>query len=224
MLIPRLLSYSATYLARLTGRWLPDVLWRVPTSTRTAYLTFDDGPSVRGTPALLDLLARYDARATFFLLGRHAEERPELVKRLIAAGHTIGNHTHNHPDAWRTPADDVRASLVRAGEALQRISNTDLSFMRPPYGRFTRAMRDWCTGVRQRMVLWDVMPGDFYPGASSEFIERFVVRFTRPGSVIVLHDNPKFLDVTLPALEGILRRLSADGWRFEALSAAPAEK
>lgn len=213
-------AYLATTLARTVASWMPDILFRVPETERVLYLTFDDGPTPKGTPFLLDLLDRYEAKATCFLIGRHAERYPDLVRALDQAGHTIGNHTFTHPDAWRTRSDLVRDDLERCTTLLESMQGRSICWMRPPYGRFTRAMRRWCGEQGQRMVLWDTLPADYLPSARMETILHRSTRWIRPGSVIVLHDNPKFHPVTLPAVERMLERLSDDGWTFKALPAS----
>ncbi|WP_022835369.1 polysaccharide deacetylase family protein [Salisaeta longa] len=207
----------ATHGLRLVHRFFPDVLWRTDDRERVAYLTFDDGPTPDITPKLLDLLARYEAKATCFLVGRHAEAHPALVRDLHAAGHTLGNHTYTHPDAWRTPHERVAGELVRTTRVIEDCIGARVRHMRPPYGHLTGPMRQWCATHRQRMVLWDVMPGDFLKTATADGVARFVERTVRPGSVIVLHDNPICDQVALPALKRMLETLTAAGWRFEAL-------
>ncbi len=212
-----LTNFVGTTVPRLLARRFPDLLWRLPTSERLAYLTFDDGPTTVMTRPLLDLLARFDVQASFFLLGSYAAQHPHLVRDLQAAGHTIGNHTFTHPDAWRAPETQVLEELESTTKLLEDQLGAALRWMRPPYGRFTRSMRSWCLARRQRMTMWDVMPGDFLPSASIAKIERRILRQVRPGSIIVLHDNPKAEHVTPPALENVLRVLQGEGWQFAAL-------
>ena len=209
-----------TYLPRFAARFFPDACWRrIPArpADRPVYLTFDDGPTPEMTPVLLTLLERYDARGTFFLIGRNAERQPHLVRRIHAAGHQIGSHTYSHPDAWCTSSGKLLHELDRTSILLRRITGEPVSLMRPPYGHFTRPMQTWCLTHRQQLTMWDVMPGDFLRWTSSRRVARRVLALVRPGSIIVLHDNPDTKDVTLEALEIILRRLTAEGWRFPAL-------
>src|SRR5690606_32492249 len=101
---PVMIPTLATHVPRAAARFFPDLLWRVRTDARTVYLTFDDGPTTALTLPLLELLDRFNARASFFLLGKHAALLPDAVREIAAAGHTIGNHTYTHPGAWLTPA------------------------------------------------------------------------------------------------------------------------
>lgn len=201
---------------RTAAYLLPDLLWRRNDGSRTLYLTFDDGPD-ESTPALLDLLARHEVPALFFLIGAHARRRPDLVRAIRDAGHAVGQHTDTHPDAWRTPAVTVAAEMDRATATLEDTLGQPVRWMRPPYGHVTFSMRAWCRARAQRIVMWDVMPGDFLSSATSEAIVRRVVGLSRPGSIIVLHEGGHARTVTPPALERILPYLPADGYRFAAL-------
>ena len=216
-MLDRVVPYAATHGLRPVQDFFPDMLWRIDTSEPVAYLTFDDGPTLEMTTGLLDTLARYDARATFFLIGHHAERHPSLVRDLHDAGHAIGNHTFTHPNAWVTPQRNVRLQLSNTTMLLEDLTGAPVDVMRPPYGKFTGAMRTWCAERRQRMVMWDVMPGDFLDSATADRVARFVLRTVRPGSIIVLHDNPICQHVTPSALNTILETLSGEGWTFEAL-------
>ncbi|HET6568147.1 MAG TPA: polysaccharide deacetylase family protein [Rhodothermales bacterium] len=202
------------------ARFLPDLLWRVDTPSRTAFLTFDDGPTDVLTQPILDVLERYAARACFFLVGSHAARLPSAVQDLLRAGHVIGNHTFTHPDAWRTPPERLVAELDRTTATLEDLTGTAVRFMRPPYGHFTGEMRQWCKSRGQLLTMWDVMPGDFLAGATPQKLERFILKHIRPGSVIVLHDNPKARLAMPPALENVLRILTREGWQFPALDPA----
>ncbi|HHP7239606.1 polysaccharide deacetylase family protein [Longibacter sp.] len=213
------IPYLATHGLRPFQRFFPDMLWRmdVPEGDRVAYLTFDDGPHPKITGRLLDVLEKHGARATFFLVGANAESHPQLVKDLSAAGHAVGNHTFTHPDAWTLSACDLTGELDRTTQSLEQIVGRHVRVMRPPYGHPTGTMRRWCDAHRQRMVMWDVMPGDYLRTATHRDVERFVVRHTRPGSIIVLHDNPICEDLTPRALDNMLSDLTAEGWSFPAL-------
>ncbi|PEN15017.1 polysaccharide deacetylase family protein [Longibacter salinarum] len=211
--------YVATYGLRPVQRFFPDMLWRMDArdGDNVAYLTFDDGPNATVTRELIDVLDRHEAHATFFLVGSNAADRPDLVRDLVAANHTVGNHTFTHPDAWTVTADTLRAELDRTTETIQQITGERVRVMRPPYGHPTSVMRRWCDAHRQRMVMWDVMPGDYLRTATERSIHDFVLQTIRPGSIIVLHDNPICESITPAALDSMLSVLRHDGWRFPAL-------
>ncbi len=213
-----LVTLIGTSLPRAVARWYPDVTWRVPTDERVAFLTFDDGPHPGLTDRIASVLDRHDGRASFFLLGSKAQRHPSLVRGLVDAGHTAGNHTFSHFDAWRADPSSVLDDLEHATDILETIAGTNISWMRPPYGRFTRSMRNWCRHRRQTMTMWDVGTGDYLQRVTGEHVLRHVETYIRPGSVIVLHDNPCCADTTPEALDRLLERMMGQGWRFEALS------
>ena len=164
-----LVAYGAAYpRAQLFG----------PTLCRTASprqlaITFDDGPNPAITPQLLDLLARYDARATFFLIGRYVRQSPELVREIAARGHAIGNHTETHANLfWCGPAR-LRAELGRCQEAIASVLGAPPLLLRPPYG-FRSPLLDAAAraaGIR-RVVMWTLLPHDWYPQLAEPLIRR----------------------------------------------------
>ena len=212
------LPYFATHGLRLLAPLAPALCTRGPARSgeRIAYLTFDDGPTPQMTGRLLDVLDRHEARATHFLVGANAHRRPDLARALCEAGHTLGNHTWTHPDAWRTPAAQVSVELSRTTQRLEDLAQAPVRWMRPPYGHITPALLQWGKKSGQRCAMWDVMPGDFLRAATRRHLVRFVRRTIRPGSLIVLHDN-LIAPHTPAALDGLLHALTAEGWRFEAL-------
>lgn len=206
-----------THIPRWSARFFPDLLWRMPDQEKVAYITFDDGPTDTGTGELLDILQRFGVKATFFLLGYNAEQHPGLVRAIAEAGHTLGNHTYSHPSAWNIKTTELIHELERTTQLIEDLTQRPLEWMRPPYGYFTRAMRQWATTASQRLTMWDVGLGDFLPSATSTQIERRLLRAIRPGSIIVLHDNHNANHITPQALKHTLARLIGEGWRFAAL-------
>lgn len=211
-----MIPHLATIVPRYLHRLYPDLLWRIPSDSRTLYLTFDDGPTSSLTGKILDVLNKYDAKASFFLIGQKALKYPDLVRAIQSAGHTIGNHTYSHPDAWHITREGLISELEKTTRILEDLVQQPVRWMRPPYGRFTQNMRDWCRLEGQRLTMWDVMPGDYLPRVTESRIRSHVVRYARQGSIVVLHDNIKAPD-TPAALNEILNRLGNEGWRFVAL-------
>lgn len=180
-------------------------------------LTFDDGPDPRDTPHLLDLLDRLGVRATFFLIGTRARRHPDLVRAVREAGHTVGQHSDTHADPWRVSRGALALELARATRTLEDQLGEPVRWTRPPYGHLTPRYARWAAAHRQRVALWDVMPGDFLPGQSSDGVHRLLTRYCRPGSVIVLHEGGRSSGVTPDALARWLPEALAAGLRFEAL-------
>ncbi len=157
-------------------------------------LTFDDGPNATWTPRLLEVLAQHDVRATFFMLGNRAAAQPELVRRIAAAGHTIGNHSWSHLNLARTRAALVREELERASDALQQILGAPVRFFRPPYGARRPAVFRIARELGLAPVLWNAMTSDWSEPSAGRIAEQLMKKIDgleRRGRAanIVLHDG-----------------------------------
>ena len=188
-----------------------DLLWHVPTTQREVYFTFDDGPTPGVTEAALDLLRSFDAKATFFCLGKNVESNPELYARISAEGHAIGNHTFDHPDGWKTNQFAYLRNVLLAKTSIES------ALFRPPYGRITPAQ---VTALKNqfRLVMWDVLSADFDSANSPQRCYQNVVENVTPGSIVVFHDSLKAQANMEYALERSLEHLSSEGYIFRALS------
>lgn len=155
--------------------------------SRAIGLTFDDGPNPKITPSLLDLLDRYDARATFFLLGKHVRRFPSLAKDIAELGHTIGNHTDTHPSLTFLSRERITQELVKCEEAIQSATGQQTRWMRPPYG-FRGPHLNGVVKSRggAGVVMWSVSGCDWNPQAAERLIER--LRRVRGGDIVLLHD------------------------------------
>jgi peptidoglycan/xylan/chitin deacetylase (PgdA/CDA1 family) len=187
------------------------LVWKIRTSEKKIYLTFDDGPNKETTGNILDLLHRHGAGATFFLTGRKAGRHPGLVDEIRRRGHTLGNHTFDHLNGWKTSTGAYLDNILKCDE----VTASDL--FRPPYGRLTPAqvkrIRD-----RYAIVLWTVMPGDFDARRSPEEVARNLYRYAEPGSIIVLHDMERAWEKVSHVLPGFLDDFSRRGYTFEPLT------
>ncbi|MFP5208723.1 MAG: polysaccharide deacetylase family protein [Acidobacteriota bacterium] len=157
-------------------------------------LTFDDGPNPAWTPRLLDALARYDARATFFMMGSRAQAQPDLVRRIAAAGHLIGNHSWSHPNLARTAGKRIREELVRTSETLEQMTSAPVRYFRPPFGARRPAVFQIARELGLTPVLWNAMTTDWKESAAERIVDRLtgkIERLRRRGRAanIVLHDG-----------------------------------
>jgi peptidoglycan-N-acetylglucosamine deacetylase len=180
------------------------------------YLTFDDGPDPVYTPRVLELLARYRARATFFVLGRSVAAHPELVRQEFAAGHGVGNHTWSHRRLTTLAGGRLEAEVGATSAAIQRATGAPVRCLRPPYAAVDAASAGRVRALGLRLVLWDVETKDWRtPGAG--VIAGRVLGRVRSGDVVLLHDGGGNRDQTVAALDRVLASLSARGFRFSAL-------
>ncbi|GAB4091708.1 polysaccharide deacetylase family protein [Flaviaesturariibacter terrae] len=197
-----------SWLKKLYGR----VTWELPSATKTAYLTFDDGPHPELTPFVLDELARRNAKGTFFCLGRQAERYPDIVNRIRDEGHSIGNHTWNHPDGWRTRNADYYGDVAKADALLHT------RLFRPPHGHVTPfQVRRLRREQGLQVIMWGILSGDFDAQTSPEQCYRNVAKHLRPGSIVVFHDNDAAAVNLRHALPRLLADFSALGYSFAAI-------
>jgi len=188
-----------------------------PTRGKVIYLTFDDGPS-QYTPQMLDLLKGYNAKATFFVVGNQMRTREKFVRRATAEGHAIGNHSWNHANYTRLRNSQTTYQLVRTNRALRAAGAPRPTCMRPPYGAYNTDVRQIAAQQQQRLVQWSLDTNDWRrPGAAS--IARRVIAGARNGSIVLMHDGGGNRTQTVAATRAILRTLSRQGYRFEALPA-----
>lgn len=182
-----------------------DFIWNIDTEEKEVFITFDDGPIPELTPWVLDVLAEYGFKASFFCVGDNVRKYPEIYKRIINEGHTIGNHTYNHVNGWLTDQSTYLDNIKKCDVLIQ----TD--FFRPPYGKMRRSQSAVIKNEKT-IVMWDVLSGDFDQTISKEKCLSNVIDNYNRGSIIVFHDNLKAetnLKYTLPRF---LQHLSDHGF------------
>lgn len=185
--------------------------WTMPNTRKVIYLSFDDGPNDAVTKFVLDELDKYNAKATFFCIGKNVVNNPELYQRILENGHAVGNHTYDHLNGWKTK-DDLYINNVN--KARQYINS---NLFRPPYGRVTRSQVTVLTGPENQLhtIMWDVLSGDFDETISNEKCCKNVIKNTKPGSIIVFHDSEKAYAKMSYCLPLVLQYFSAKGFVFE---------
>ncbi|PWE27530.1 MULTISPECIES: polysaccharide deacetylase family protein [Rhodobacterales] len=179
----------------------------VQTTRPRVALTFDDGPHPQNTPWLLDILAQYNAKATFFVIGRNAQRYPEIMRRIVAEGHEIGNHTLTHPVLAQLGDGNVLREIDRTQQIVWDTVGAVPVTMRPPYGSFSHRQMNMLFQQRNlSTVVWSVDPQDWRRPGVSVVADR-MVRGARPGAVILAHDiHGPTIRAVPQALQGILAR------------------
>lgn len=193
-------------------RIFSDYVWSLDASDNKIYLTFDDGPHPIITNRVLDVLKQYNAKATFFCIGKNVARYPEVYQRISDEGHAVGNHTHDHLNGWKTKTPEYLANIATAKNYI------DSQLFRPPYGKIRSKQSE---GVKQllgkekaKIVMWDVLSADFDQTISKEECAENIIQNTVAGSIIVLHDSEK-ADRNLGwALPSALEFLSGEGFVF----------
>jgi peptidoglycan-N-acetylglucosamine deacetylase len=178
-------------------------------------MTFDDGPSAENTPRLLEMLKQRNIKATFFLIGQNAASNPDIVRRILADGHEIGNHSWTHPQLSKLSDDRVTAEITKTQDAIKDASGYTPGLLRPPYGAITPRQREWIENrFGLNIILWSVDPLDWKrPGAS--VITQRILSQVRAGAIILSHDIHK---QTVDAMPATLDGLIAKGYKFATVS------
>jgi len=210
----------------LFSQFFPGAEWRhkVKSESKTIYLTFDDGPVPEATPYVLDQLKRYNIKATFFCVGGNIQKYPELYKRILEEGHRTANHTYNHLNGW-THADDYFFANIMACEAMMEKLEENIEMpeawkterlFRPPYGKMKRAQCDYLKTI-YRVIMWDVITGDFDKVRGAEKCLQTATNDTRDGSIVIFHDSIKSLSNIEYALPKYIEQCLKAGYQFKTL-------
>lgn len=192
---------------RILRALYPDALWRMDASKKEIYLTFDDGPIPEVTPWVLEILDRYDIKATFFMVGDNARKHPAELEMVRERGHMLGNHTFNHVRGFQIDAETYADNILRADALL----HTPL--FRPPHGFMTPAQYAYARR-HFRIVMWDLVTRDYSKRLNGEQVFRKVQRYVRPGSIITFHDSVKSEPRLRYALPRSIEWLLEEGYAF----------
>ncbi|MEI8340042.1 MAG: polysaccharide deacetylase family protein [Verrucomicrobiota bacterium] len=178
-------------------------------------MTFDDGPDPKLTPKLLDLLKAKGIKATFFVVGQNASEYPDVLKRAVAEGHEIGNHSWSHPNFGKMSDGGVSNELQKTQDAITQATGIKPKLLRPPYGSITKHEREWIHDkFGYKIILWDVDPLD-WKYRNSTHVENEILKQTRKGSIILSHDIHA---TTVEAMPATFDALLAKGYKFVTVS------
>lgn len=188
-----------------------------PLGARYLHLTFDDGPSPRWTPQVLDVLRHYRARATFFAVGSALAANPALARRIVREGHTLENHTWSHADLTRLSATRFASEVDRTSALVRRLTGRPTRLLRPPYGAVNAAVQARAASRGHRIALWDVDPQDWRRPGVSTIVANVLAR-ARPGGIVLLHDGGGDRSQTVAALGQVLETLTRRGYRFNTMA------
>lgn len=198
---------------KVVRKFYSDYTWRVKRKDKVLFLTFDDGPVPEVTDWVLEQLHAYQARATFFLLGRQVQLFPELAHKIIDGGHCIGNHTFAHKDGWKTENKLYLRDFLQGHQAIKEYTGYHTVYFRPPFTRISRGQAQHIMRSHE-IIMLDVMSGDFDENISAETCYQNIVQNAKSGSIVLLHDTKK----AWPRLKEVLPRVLAHydklGYRF----------
>lgn len=190
-----------------------EFIWKLSSNSKVICLTFDDGPSSI-TVEILTVLEKENIKATFFCTGNNVKKYPELYKKIISSGHSIGNHSMTHLNGWKVDKKKYLFDVKKGSELI----NSNL--FRPPYGKIN--LRSFFSLKKTyEIIMWDINSGDFDLTISSKEVINNVVANSRNGSIVVLHDNENFKSLILPSLLPIIKGLKEKGFSFRAIPFLP---
>ena len=188
------------------------MVWSIPAKEKELYLTFDDGPHETATPFILDQLKQFNAKATFFCLGKNVKQFPHIYERMLDDGHAAGNHTYDHTNGWQAKNDEYVKSITEAAKYI------DSKLFRPPYGKISPFVSKL---IRKKLgfkiIMWNVLSADFDENLSPEKCAENVLLYSKPGSIIVFHDSTKAWKRMSFALPKILDYFTQQGFVFKVI-------
>ena len=214
-------------------KWLyPKALWRMDAAEHSVYLTFDDGPIPESTPFILDTLKEHGVKATFFVVGENVKRYPDLFRRIISEGHSIGNHTYNHMGSLKHYVRTYLSNIETADAVMETAANVGGSensslftlhsslekpLFRPPHGWMWLSAYHLLMKKGYTIVMWDLVTRDYSRNLNAFDIFRNVVYYSRNGSIITFHDSLKSIQKLKYALPASIRYLKEQGYELKTL-------
>ena len=195
---------------RVLRPFMGKLIWRKDPSEKVIYLTFDDGPVPEATPQVLDILDKYNIKATFFCVGENVNKYPEVYAEVLNRGHRTGNHTYNHLKGFSVSTQEYVENVEKAAKYI------DSTLFRPPYGRILRSQLKLLKPTYE-IVMWDLITHDYNRNLSVETILGNVKKYSRNGSIIVFHDSIKAKENVLTVLPLAIEYLKTRGYTFGVL-------
>lgn len=202
------LHYSPFWLKALYPRYT----WHVPTTEKEIFLTFDDGPIPDITEFVLDTLKEFEAKATFFCIGDNVKKHPSVFSKILDEGHSVGNHTFNHMNGWKSEDQEYLANI----DLCEKQLDMDTNLFRPPYGRMKKSQSRLLPETKQ-IIMWDVLSGDFSAAVKPETCLEKSIKYARPGSIVLFHDSLKAAKNMQYTLPRFLEHFSKKEYQFRAL-------
>lgn len=203
----------------ITSFFFPSIFWKIKTKKRCIYLTFDDGPNPVTTPYILDILQSYGVKASFFVIGSHAELYKKELISIQNEGHLLGNHTYTHVNGWAVSTETYCKEVEQSNVTIEKIVNIRPTLFRPPFGRITYQQMKKIEKTHT-LVFWSMLTQDYDVSLSVERCLQETLKGIKPGAIFVFHDSkqayPK-LKIILPAL---IEEAQAKGYDFAVLPAS----
>ncbi|MCB2208345.1 MAG: polysaccharide deacetylase family protein [Bacteroidetes bacterium] len=191
--------------------FFPGLTWKMPSGTKSIFLTFDDGPHPEITPKVLNILEAYDAKATFFCVGENAVKYTDTYREILKHGHRTGNHTFHHLKGWNTPSKTYLHDTLECSKQVKSV------LFRPPYGKITPLQIKALKKEGFSIIMWSVLTRDYKRSADPKKLLRNAIKRTQPGSIIVFHDSKKADHNLMYILPRFLEHFSKKGYLFKVI-------
>ncbi|AFS79831.1 polysaccharide deacetylase [Gottschalkia acidurici 9a] len=202
-----------------------EVVKNGPRDKKRVAITFDDGPNPVYTPQILDILKEHDVKATFFVLGKHAEIYPDIVLREKNEGHEIGNHTYSHINIDKTKIDKIEEEMLRTQNIIKDITKGEVKLFRPPYGIHNEQITKMAKENNMKTVLWTYYQDTRdWSSPGTDYIVETVLSGIHNGDIILFHDHNENESHTVDALKSIIPKLKEQGYEFVTISELLLEK
>lgn len=230
------MSLTPVKIPLVVKKMFPNYVWDIPTNEKTLYLTFDDGPTPEITNWVLSILKSFNAKATFFCIGKNIEAYPDIFQNILNDGHAIGNHTYNHIKGWKTSTKDYVANVLKAEQVMsyefrvqssefQKTTESEINIQqsqinnlfRPPYGQITPKQGKELMKLGYKIIMWDIISFDWDKTVSEETCLNNVITKSTNGSIVVFHDSVKASKNMQYALPKTLEYFSEKGYSFNPL-------
>jgi peptidoglycan/xylan/chitin deacetylase (PgdA/CDA1 family) len=201
-------------MTRLFEILFPRYIWRIKTTEKKIYLTFDDGPIPEVTEWVLENLALFNAKGTFFCVGENIIKHPEILKKIINDGHIVANHTQNHLKGWKTENDLYLNNFHLCEKSIESIKKEKSNLFRPPYGQLKRKQADEILRTH-KILMWSVLTKDYDANFDEVKCLENAIKKTRNGSIVLFHDSLKAQKNLRYVLPKYLEHFSKKGYKFE---------
>jgi peptidoglycan/xylan/chitin deacetylase (PgdA/CDA1 family) len=213
------MKFTPVVIPKLAKFLFPNLIWEIPSNKKVIYLSFDDGPTPIITDWTLDVLKQFNAKATFFCIGKNIEAHPTIFKRIISEGHTIGNHSYSHLNGWKTSTKDyieeVNKTELIIDSQFQNSEAKIQNFFRPPYGKIKPRQAKQLIQQGYKIIMWKVLAIDWDDSISNKRCLKNVVSNTDSGDIVVFHDSIKAACNMKYALPKVLQYFSERHFEFK---------
>ncbi len=203
--------FTPVRIPKIAQSFAPGLTWYIPNTSNSIYLTFDDGPTPKITPWVLELLKHYDAKATFFCIGQNVEKHPEIFSQILEDGHSIGNHTYNHIKGWKVSSKDYLENTIKASKVISS------KLFRPPYGKISPVQIQHLKKSGFDIVMWTILSMDWSSKVTKDQCLKNVIEKTQSGDIIVFHDSIKASQNLNYVLPKFLDAFSKKGFSFKCI-------